>query len=105
MSNTRLLQAVILDWAGTTVDHGSLGPVVALRSAFRDRGVEITAEEARLHMGLLKTDHIRGILAIQRVAHAWKRACGADPNDEDVRHLYSDFEARHYESLETIDVI
>ena len=68
MSGTGLLQAVILDWAGTTVDHGSRGPVAALRKAFADRGVEITAEEARRHMGLLKMDHIRRIVAIERVA-------------------------------------
>jgi phosphonoacetaldehyde hydrolase len=104
-SRPESLQAVILDWAGTTVDYGSLGPVVALRRAFSDRGVDITAEEARLHMGLLKTDHIRGILGIERVARAWKAMSGVFPNEEQVQSLYSDFETRLYDSLETLDVV
>ncbi len=105
MSGTGQLQAVILDWAGTTVDHGSLGPVAALRKAFEDRGVEITADEARRHMGLLKTDHIQGILAIERVAAAWKSTFERYPREDDVHQLYEAFEALHFDSIETIDVI
>jgi len=105
MSGAGPLQAVILDWAGTTVDHGSLGPAIALRKAFEERGVEITVEEARRHMGLLKTDHIRSILAIERVAETWKHTFDRSPREDDVRQLYQAFEALHFESVETIDVI
>ncbi|MEN9634638.1 MAG: hypothetical protein RL077_3042 [Verrucomicrobiota bacterium] len=54
--------AVILDWAGTTIDHGCLAPVAALRHVLRDHGIEISSEEARLGMGLPKKEHLRGIL-------------------------------------------
>jgi phosphonoacetaldehyde hydrolase len=53
--------AVILDWAGTTIDHGSLAPVAALRRVLRDYGIEISSDEARLGMGLPKREHLRAI--------------------------------------------
>ena len=59
---TRKLQAVIFDWAGTTVDHGSLAPVRVLQQVFAARGVPISNAQARRDMGLLKRDHIDRIL-------------------------------------------
>ena len=60
--------AVIFDWAGTTVDHGSLAPVRTLQRLFAARGMEITDEEARRDMGVHKKDHIRAILRMKRAA-------------------------------------
>ena len=54
--------AVIFDWAGTTVDHGSLAPVRTLQKLFAGRGMEVTEEEARRDMGVHKKDHIRALL-------------------------------------------
>jgi len=34
------VKAVILDWAGTTVDHGSLAPVRVLQEVFAARNVQ-----------------------------------------------------------------
>ena len=39
------LQAVVLDWAGTTVDYGSLAPVRVLQKIFADRGIAVTEVE------------------------------------------------------------
>lgn len=85
------LRAAILDWAGTTVDHGSLAPVRVLESLFRSRGIPITAEEARLDMGLLKKDHIRSILAIPRVKSMWADRYERLPSEQDVQQLFADF--------------
>jgi phosphonoacetaldehyde hydrolase len=54
--------AVILDWAGTTVDHGSLAPVRTLQKLFAARGMAVTEEEVRRDMGIHKKDHIRALL-------------------------------------------
>src|ERR1700675_139848 len=62
------VKAVILDWAGTTVDHGSLAPVRVLQQVFTKRGVPISEEEARRDMGVLKIDHIRKILFSESVS-------------------------------------
>lgn len=86
------IDAVIFDWAGTTVDFGSTSPVSAFMEAFRRAGIEVTDEETRAPMGLLKRDHIRTMLRMPRIAKAWQERYGRAPNADDVEALYSDFE-------------
>ena len=85
------LQAVIFDWAGTTVDHGSRAPARVFLEIFRRSGVEIDEAEARGPMGKAKRDHIASILALPRVAAAWREEHGAPPGEADVDRLYDDF--------------
>ncbi len=68
--------AVIFDWAGTTVDHGSLAPVRTLQRVFAEFGMNITEAQARRDMGIAKRDHIARLLA---------------PNDEQVDQIYQRF--------------
>ena len=44
-------KAVLFDWAGTTVDYGSLAPTQVFVEIFHQRGIEITVEEARGRWG------------------------------------------------------
>lgn len=85
------LQAVILDWAGTTVDHGSLAPAETLQRVFGDANIALTDSEIRRDMGLPKRDHIRGILNLERVKHEWMRFHGHLPREADVAELYRAF--------------
>jgi len=85
------LQAVILDWAGTTVDFGSLAPVRTLQQVFGRVGIALTEFEIRRDMGLPKQDHIRQILSMKRVQHEWERSFGHLPSEVDVTQLYSHF--------------
>jgi phosphonoacetaldehyde hydrolase len=64
------IPAVVLDWAGTTIDHGCLAPVAALRSVLAHHGFSATDAEARGGMGLAKKDHLRALLAIRGAAEA-----------------------------------
>lgn len=41
------IEAIIFDWAGTTVDYGSFAPVRAFQEVFRQYGLEPTMEETR----------------------------------------------------------
>lgn len=86
------IEAVIFDWAGTTVDFGSFSPVGAFMEAFRRAGVEVTEEETRRPMGMLKIDHIRTMLAMDRIRSAWIEKHGAAPTDADAQRIYDDFE-------------
>ena len=95
----RYLQAVILDWAGTTVDFGSLAPVAALQRVFEANGVPVTPAEVREHMGTLKKDQIRSICAGDRVAAAWRTAHGRVPEEADVERLFAEFLPRQSEIL------
>jgi phosphonoacetaldehyde hydrolase len=85
------VRAVIFDWAGTTVDYGSLAPVNAFIELFRRHGVLVSAEAARRPMGSYKKDHVRLILAMEPVAQQWQRLHGRLPSPEDVEVLYGEF--------------
>lgn len=85
------LKAVVLDWAGTTVDHGSLAPARTLQKVFAEAGITLSEAETRRDMGLPKKDHIRAILSLPRVRDAWQTLRGRFPNDPDVEEIYKHF--------------
>ena len=85
---------VVFDWAGTTVDYGCFAPVQAFMEAFKAAGVEPTMEETRAPMGMLKIDHIRTMLHMERIEAEWTRIHGAAPTEDDVHALYEPYEER-----------
>ena len=93
------IKALILDWAGTTVDFGSRAPVGALQRAFEEAGVPILAAEARAHMGTLKKDQIRSICAGERVRTEWTARHGQPPTERDVERIFEDFIPKQAEVL------
>ncbi|MGO9309078.1 MAG: phosphonoacetaldehyde hydrolase [Spirochaetia bacterium] len=88
------IAAVIFDWAGTVVDFGCFAPTVSIVETFAQRGVTITLAEARGPMGLEKREHLRRLLAEERVRLHWREATGADPAPGDADALYEDLEPR-----------
>ncbi|GHU76399.1 hypothetical protein FACS1894188_08870 [Clostridia bacterium] len=88
----RKIKAIILDWAGTTVDYGCFAPVDAFAAAFAAFGVTPTIEEIRAPMGLAKRTHIEKMLAGKRLAAFWKERYGHAPADDDVARIYDRFE-------------
>ncbi len=99
MTNNGKIAAVILDWAGTTVDHGSLAPVRVLRHVFESRGVPISEEEARRDMGVPKRDHIQRIVSSPPVSHRWLVETGRAPEAKDVDSIFADFARLQLECL------
>ena len=89
--SSRPTKAVLLDWAGTTVDYGSRAPTQVFVEIFRRRGVEITVGEARGPMGRAKHEHIAMVAALPRVTELWRQQHGAAPTEIDVRAMYDDF--------------
>jgi phosphonoacetaldehyde hydrolase len=87
-----LLKAVILDWAGTVVDHGSRAPMGAFVRAFAKFGVAITVADARGPMGMAKWDHIRAVGSVPSVNAAWRAAHGRDFADADADAIFTVFE-------------
>jgi phosphonoacetaldehyde hydrolase len=86
------LQAAILDWAGTVVDHGSRAPMGAFVRAFAQFGVPISIADARGPMGMAKWDHIRAVGQIPSVAAAWRARHGRDFSEGDVDAIFQVFE-------------
>lgn len=85
------LKAVIFDWAGTIIDHGSRAPMGVFQRAFAAFDVEISIEEARAPMGLPKWDHIKAVGTQPRIAGAWEAQHGAPFSDADADRIYEVF--------------
>lgn len=78
----RKIEAVIFDWAGTLVDFGCMAPLEALRKSFSERGIEVTDQELRRHMGLPLKEHVREILRIPEVRQRRKEECAESAEEE-----------------------
>ena len=85
-------EAVIFDWAGTTVDYGCFAPVQVFTEVFRNAGIEPTMEEVREPMGMLKWDHIRTMLEMPRIKKMWTEKYGTEPTDADADRMYAQYE-------------
>ena len=91
MTHSCRIRAIMLDWAGTTVDHGSIAPVAALQTLFRGHGIALSTEDARRDMGLLKRDHIKSILAMPHIRAHWIAIEGREPGEAELCSLFDEF--------------
>jgi phosphonoacetaldehyde hydrolase len=85
---SKSVKAVIFDWAGTMIDFGCMAPVKAFISAFEEKNIHITLEEARESMGLAKRDHVKAILNGERVKNEWIKVHGSLPTESDIDEIY-----------------
>lgn len=85
------LKAVLLDWAGTTLDYGCYAPAVVFIEVYKRKGVPITIDEARAPMGAHKKVHIRKISQIGSVVQRWQETYGRKPNEDDVEAMFQEF--------------
>ena len=85
------LKAIILDWAGTTMDYGCYAPAVVFVEVFKRKGVPITMAEAREPMGAHKRVHIAAISKIAAVAERWRKTHGRDCTDKDIDAMFTEF--------------
>jgi phosphonoacetaldehyde hydrolase len=85
------LRAVVLDWAGTTVDYGCFGPVMAFQEIYRARFIELGVEEIRVHMGIDKMEHLKAIGAMSRVRKLWSAIYGRELNAIDLQEMHRHF--------------
>ena len=93
------VKAVLLDWAGTTMDYGCYAPAVVFVDVFKRQSVPITIAEAREPMGAHKKVHIRKISQLESVAERWQSAYGRKPNEDDVEAMFKAFVPLQLECL------
>lgn len=86
------VQAVVLDWAGTAVDFGSIAPAGVFVEVFDQFDVAVTLGEVRQFMGLAKRDHIRHLCALPAVSIRWRERYGHPPTETDIDQLYAQTE-------------
>lgn len=93
------VNTIILDWAGTTVDFGCMAPVHAFKKAFSNKNIELTNQEIRKPMGMLKIDHIKQLLSLDQVKREWLALYGRPSDENDVLSIYQDFETYLFADL------
>lgn len=93
------LEAVIFDWAGTTVDYGCMAPILAMKHAFLQQELSITLDEIREPMGMLKIDHIKAILNMDRVKLDFNEKYGRYSEHHDIQKIYDEFEINIFSML------
>src|SRR6476620_2645095 len=86
------LEAVIFDWAGTTVDYGCMAPILAMKKAFLQQDLPLTMAEIREPMGMLKVDHIKAILNMENVKSQFNQLYGRPSDEKDIENIYKQFE-------------
>jgi phosphonoacetaldehyde hydrolase len=90
-SNFWSFLAIILDWAGTTLDYGCIAPAVAYVEIFKERKVPISIEEARIPMGAHKKVHLRALTKLDSIAKRWQNVHGKLPTENDVNEMFESF--------------
>lgn len=85
------IEAVLLDWAGTTMDFGCMAPAVVFMQIYDRKRVPISIEEARAPMGAHKKVHIRKISELESVRQRWRQSHGRLPSEDDVDAMFADF--------------
>lgn len=99
------IEAVLLDWAGTTMDFGCMAPAVVFVEVFKRKKVPITVEEARAPMGAHKRVHIQRITELESVRRRWQESHGRLPNENDVNAMFSEFVPLQLECLSTYSTL
>jgi phosphonoacetaldehyde hydrolase len=97
---TQKIKAIILDWAGTVVDHGSRAPMGAFVKAFAQFDVTISIADARGPMGMAKRDHIRMVGTSPAVAAAWRAKHGRDFDEAAIDAIFEVFEPMNIAAIE-----
>ena len=85
------VQAVILDWSGTTADAYVVAPAVVFVEVFKKQNVEISMAEARGPMGLRKDLHIKALTEVDVIKERWKGIHDKYPDQDDVDRMFADF--------------
>jgi phosphonoacetaldehyde hydrolase len=93
------VKAVVLDWAGTAVDFGSIGPAAVFVDVLAKFGVDVSVSDVRQFMGVAKKDHIRNICELSPVVVQWQKQNGRPPDENDVERIYAETEPMMVDSV------
>ena len=85
------VQALLLDWSGTTADAYVVAPAVVFVEVFKRQNVEISMAEARGPMGLRKDLHIKALTEVDEIKERWKNVHSKYPDQSDVDRMFADF--------------
>lgn len=88
-----MIQAVIFDWAGTTIDYGSQAPIIAFQQAFHHFDIDIPTADIRQDLGLDKLTHVKKMMAQPEIQAKWEAKYPTIPIEEAVIQIYRQFQS------------
>ncbi|MBN1969682.1 MAG: phosphonoacetaldehyde hydrolase [Candidatus Delongbacteria bacterium] len=94
-----MIKAVIFDWAGTTVDYGCFAPLDVFIQVYKEKNIEVSSDEVRLFMGMMKKDHIRELSKLDSVKLQWKNIYERDIQEEDIDEMFNSFQPLMIKSI------
>lgn len=97
MAHKHSIQMAVFDWAGTTVDYGSLAPSEVFSRVFAQAGITLSRQEIDRPMGMEKKAHIRTLLSGEAGSAQWQARYGRAWTEADVNDLYETFEGILYQ--------
>lgn len=83
------IEAVIFDWAGTTIDYGSRASLVAFQRTFASFGVTLTEAAIRRNMGMEQLAQVRRLLKDDTVRTAVAAHFGQISTDDLALSIFS----------------
>ena len=95
-----MIQAVIFDWAGTTVDYGCFAPVQAFQEAFAHHGVPVTLEETPQAHGHAEAGPHPYHAPDGAHRPGLEETHGRPAGEEDVEAVYAQFEPKLFSILD-----
>lgn len=99
MNHLKHIKAIVFDWAGTMIDHGSRAPAIVFVEIFKRQGIEISFAQAREPMGMAKREHIAAITQMADVSNQWLAKFGRDCQEQDIDQMYEQFLPLQKETL------
>lgn len=96
------IAAIIFNWAGTTTDHESCGPINAFIEIFAAKSIKITSEQVRRPMGMHKIAHIKNLIETPEIQQEWVRKHKKHPQENDGLELFGMFETALEKAFYTI---
>jgi len=85
------LKANITEEAGSMADYDCFAETVVLFEVFRQKGIDITLEEARGPIGIDIRDHIRVLTKYPRIAEEWLEEIGRECTEADIEKMFNNF--------------
>lgn len=100
MSENSSIRLAIFDWAGTTVDFGSLAPTAAFTQLFAARGLQVDDVQVRGPMGMNKREHLLTMFRDPAIAAQWHKLYQRDWNEADIDEMYHAFAPLQLQAIE-----
>jgi len=90
-NNSSLWKEAISNSDGTISSYGSVAETFILIEVFRQKGIDITLEEAQNPKELNTIDTIRILTNYPRIAEEWLDESGRTCNEADIEEMFNNF--------------